>query len=195
MPPDLSEGPVDGLNKSVSVGHLRSVRRCCSMAIGFNYVTPEALHALWGEHRTGGFAAPGHQRSERHYLQRHAAVQDLGLLDLRQSGGARPQTWHDNQRRYARSSWMKGSHGFRFGFDLSNEHMNHWQVEAGGGPRGDFAYSGGRRQSGGPAPNQFNAFAAFLLGFLVGWQGGRSRTADDARGGRGSMRATSGRRR
>jgi hypothetical protein len=43
--------------------------------------------------------------------------------------------------------------------------MNHWQVEAGGGPRGDFAYSGGTTAiRNGPAPNQHNAFAAFLLG-------------------------------
>src|SRR4029453_15186098 len=60
---------------------------------------------------------------------------------------------------------MKGAHGFRFGFDLSREHMNHWQIEAGGGPRGDFAYSGGPTAiRGGPATNQHNAFAAFLLG-------------------------------
>jgi len=43
--------------------------------------------------------------------------------------------------------------------------MNHWQIEAGGGPRGDFAYSGGTTGiRNGPATNQFNAFAAFLLG-------------------------------
>ena len=74
--------------------------------------------------------------------------------------------WHDNQRRYnANLSWAKGTHGFRFGFDLSHEHMNHWQIEAGGGPRGDFAYGGGTTAiRNGPAPNQHNAFAAFLLG-------------------------------
>src|SRR4029453_2665843 len=60
---------------------------------------------------------------------------------------------------------MKGPHGFRFGFDLSREHMNHWQVEGGGGPRGDFAYSGGQTAiRNGAAPNQHNAFASFLLG-------------------------------
>ena len=100
-------------------------------------------------------------------------------------GSARPQTWHDNQRRYnANLTWMKGTHGFRFGFDLSHEHMNHWQIEAGGGPRGDFAYSGG---DDGHPERSGDQSAQCVRGVppgvaLVHRQSGRSRTAaDDAR--------------
>jgi Carboxypeptidase regulatory-like domain/TonB dependent receptor len=170
IPPDLSEGPVSGLNKSISVGVTYTITPTVLLdgTIGFNYVTPEALHALWGENvGTDDLGLPG----------TNVPANDItysGMPQFRVSGystfgnpgAARPQRWHDSQRRYnANISWMKGSHGFRFGFDISNEHMNHWQVEGGGGPRGDFNYTGGQTAiQGGPATNQFNAFAAFLLG-------------------------------
>jgi hypothetical protein len=44
--------------------------------------------------------------------------------------------------------------------------LNQWQPEAGSfGPRGSFTFDGAiTAQNGGAAPNQFNAYAAFLLG-------------------------------
>ena len=43
--------------------------------------------------------------------------------------------------------------------------MNHLTAEQGAGPRGTFQFTGGvTALKGGPAPNQFNAYAAFLLG-------------------------------
>lgn len=61
-------------------------------------------------------------------------------------------------------SWTKGAHEFRFGFDLIRYHLNHFQPELGGGPRGDFAFSGATTLPGTGSPNQFNSWAAFLLG-------------------------------
>jgi hypothetical protein len=169
IPPDLSEGPVDGLNKSVSVGATYTITPSLLLdgTVGFNYVTPEALHALWGENiGLEDLQLPGTNDPNDITYSGMPQFRVSGYSTFGNPGSARPQRWHDNQRRYnANLSWMKGSHGFRFGFDLSNEHMNHWQIEAGGGPRGDFAYGGG--QTGirnGPATNQHNAFAAFLLG-------------------------------
>ncbi len=51
IPPELSEGPVSGLNKSISVGGTYTITPTLLLdgTIGFNYVTPEALHALWGQ--------------------------------------------------------------------------------------------------------------------------------------------------
>ena len=44
-------------------------------------------------------------------------------------------------------------------------HLNHWQPEIGQGPRGYLGFGGGDTAlKGGAAPNQFNAYAAFLLG-------------------------------
>ena len=185
IPPDLTEGPVDGLNRSISVGFTYTIGPTLLLdgTVGFNYVTPEALHALWGENiGLDDLQLPGTNDPNDITYSGMPQFRISGYSTYGNPGSARPQRWHDNQRRYnANLSWAKGAHGFRFGFDLSHEHMNHWQVEAGGGPRGDFAYSGGTTAiRNGPAPNQHNAFAAFLLGLpsSVG-QGGRSRAAAD----------------
>ena len=63
-------------------------------------------------------------------------------------------------------TWTKGAHELRFGFDMVRHHLNHWQPEIGNfGPRGGLAFSGQETAlSGGAAPNQFNAYAAFLTG-------------------------------
>jgi hypothetical protein len=63
-------------------------------------------------------------------------------------------------------TWNKGAHTFRFGFDMVRFHLNHRQPElSDGGPRGLLDFNGQvTALSGGPAPNQFNAYAQFLLG-------------------------------
>jgi hypothetical protein len=69
------------------------------------------------------------------------------------------------------ATWLHGKHEVRFGFDAIHHHLNHWQPELGAGPRGEFDFGGGAAAlNGGPSPNQFNAFAQFLLG-LAGEQG------------------------
>jgi hypothetical protein len=66
----------------------------------------------------------------------------------------------------ANMAWTKGAHNIRFGFDLLRHQMNHWQPETGGwSPRGGFTFVNGvTALNGGPSPNSFNAYAAFLLG-------------------------------
>ncbi|HEY3940720.1 MAG TPA: TonB-dependent receptor [Bryobacteraceae bacterium] len=62
-------------------------------------------------------------------------------------------------------TWTKGAHEVRFGFDLVRHHLNHWQPEIGQGPRGYLGFNGGETAlKGGPATNQFNDYASFLLG-------------------------------
>ncbi len=62
-------------------------------------------------------------------------------------------------------TWTKGAHEIRFGFDLVRHHLNHWQPEIGQGPRGYLGFGGGETAlKGGPANNQFNGYATFLLG-------------------------------
>ncbi len=57
-------------------------------------------------------------------------------------------------------TWTKGKHTVRFGIDISQQHMNHQEVQ----PTG-FNFTGGVTElNGGPAANQFNSFADFLLG-------------------------------
>ncbi len=62
-------------------------------------------------------------------------------------------------------SWNRGAHDIRFGSDLIRLQLNHWQPQIGGGPRGAFTFSGGvTALNGGPASNQYNAYASYLLG-------------------------------
>jgi hypothetical protein len=63
-------------------------------------------------------------------------------------------------------TWTKGSHEFRFGFDLVRHHLNHWQPEIGNfGPRGGLGFAGGETAlNGGAAANYANGYSAFLLG-------------------------------
>ena len=73
-----------------------------------------------------------------------------------------------NDRSYTASmniTTLKGRHELRYGYDLVKHELNHWQPEIGGGPRGRFTFGGGATAlNGGPAPDQFNVLADFLLG-------------------------------
>jgi len=81
-------------------------------------------------------------------------------------GSATPYFWHDNEWQYnTNATWIKGRHNVRFGLDISRQDMNHLTAEQGAGPRGTFQFTGGvTALNGGPATNQFNAFAAYMLG-------------------------------
>ncbi len=58
------------------------------------------------------------------------------------------------------ATWTKGQHTVRFGIDIGQQHMNHMEVN----PTG-FNFTGGVTElNGGPAANQYNSFADFLLG-------------------------------
>ncbi|HJZ97879.1 MAG TPA: TonB-dependent receptor, partial [Candidatus Solibacter sp.] len=74
-----------------------------------------------------------------------------------------------NDRLYTYSAnvnWVHGSHSVRAGLDYVHHQMNHWQPEIGSyGPRGGFNFVNGvTALNGGASPNNFNAYAAFLLG-------------------------------
>jgi hypothetical protein len=74
---------------------------------------------------------------------------------------------HDPQYTYvANANWLRGTHNIRFGGETSREHMNHWEP---GAARDTFTFAGGITSIlGGPSPNQFNSFGAFLLGLPSG---------------------------
>jgi hypothetical protein len=60
--------------------------------------------------------------------------------------------------------WNKRKHDIRFGLDLARYRVNEWHPEQGGGPRGTFTFNGSVTLPGTGSPNQFNNYAAFLLG-------------------------------
>jgi outer membrane receptor protein involved in Fe transport len=97
-----------------------------------------------------------------------------GFIDITINGytGFGVPSWMPLQRveeSYTHSdniTWTKGAHEIRAGFDLVRHHLNHWQPEIGNfGPRGGLGFSGQETAlKGGAAQNQYNAYAAFLLG-------------------------------
>jgi hypothetical protein len=86
-----------------------------------------------------------------------------------QNNTTRPFYNRDPRAQYvANATWTKGVHSVRFGFDSSFQQINHTQIEFIGalhGASGGFTFGGGPTTiSGGPSANQFNTWAAFLLG-------------------------------
>jgi hypothetical protein len=71
-------------------------------------------------------------------------------------------------------TWTHSGHEVRFGYDLTRYRMNHWQPElSAGGPRGLISFQGGATAlSGGASPNQYNSYAAFLMGLTGNVQKG-----------------------
>lgn len=79
-----------------------------------------------------------------------------------------PKILNDNNFTYtANFSWTRGAHEIRFGVDIARFLLNQWHPET-NSPRGAFNFGGGVTSvKGGPSPNQFNSYAAFLLGLPV----------------------------
>jgi outer membrane receptor protein involved in Fe transport len=66
----------------------------------------------------------------------------------------------------ANATWTKGAHTLKFGGDIVRQAMNRHEL---GNGSGSFTFGGGPTQIlGGPASNQFNTFATFLLGLPTG---------------------------
>ncbi len=63
-------------------------------------------------------------------------------------------------------TFIRGAHQVRFGFDGILLKLSHWQPELGGGPRGNIHFNGDvtALKGGDIAPDQYNTYAAFLLG-------------------------------
>ncbi|HZT32448.1 MAG TPA: TonB-dependent receptor [Bryobacteraceae bacterium] len=90
-----------------------------------------------------------------------------GFDDIGTPGAYLPYYRQDPATNYvANFNWTKGTHDIRWGLDFSQLAMNQIQAESGyGAGMGGFIFSGGPTAIlGGPSPNQFNSYAAFLLG-------------------------------
>ena len=76
-----------------------------------------------------------------------------------------------NDRSYNGSTnltWIASKHEMRFGVDIVRMELNHWQPELGDGPRGYLNFGGGATTLAPTgSPNQFNAYAQFLLGYTT----------------------------
>ncbi|PWU05464.1 MAG: hypothetical protein C5B51_14470 [Terriglobia bacterium] len=95
-----------------------------------------------------------------------------GFSQVGAANNFEPHGYRDPSRVYAANmSWNKGSHNLRFGADINLQDINESQPQGinsyTAGP-GGFQFSQGATQlKGGPAGNDYNAFASFLLGLPV----------------------------
>jgi hypothetical protein len=93
-----------------------------------------------------------------------------GFTTLGPANQYQPQRYRDPERNYDASiNWQKGAHNFRGGFEADLQDANEVQYEIIGNGfvtnAGGFHFAQGTTQlQGGPAGNDFNAFASFLLG-------------------------------
>jgi hypothetical protein len=101
------------------------------------------------------------------------AFQIGGWSNLGNPNTGNPFLFRDNQYTLATNlSWVKGSHGWRFGLDYQNQQLNHFQPQGGTFQtvRGTFTFNGNvTRLQNGPAPadTRFNSWADFLLGLPI----------------------------
>jgi hypothetical protein len=88
-----------------------------------------------------------------------------GYTDLGNPEGWNPYFYSDTSYTTTQNfGWVKGAHDIRFGFEGVRHWLNHWQPEIGFGPRGRFIFNQAVTGLRGAPTNQFNAYAAFLLG-------------------------------
>jgi hypothetical protein len=99
---------------------------------------------------------------------RYSGMPAIGISGFAYFGGIDGWTpLFRNDRTYnlsANATWVKGNHEMRFGLDIVKMELNHWQPEL-GNPRGYFGFYGGPTSLAPEgSPDQFNAYAQFLLG-------------------------------
>jgi len=87
------------------------------------------------------------------------------------TAGWQPHFYNERTYTYTTNATkMSGSHEIRWGFDMVRYHMDQWQPEVSGGPRGSISFSGdvtGRR---GYTATYLNNYATFLLGLTTTMQ-------------------------
>ena len=90
----------------------------------------------------------------------YSSLGDAGL-GIANPGFRRDAGWTNTSN----LSWTLGAHMVRFGFQMVRYQQNDWQANTVGSVRGLFTFDGAiTALKGGPAPNQYNAWAAVLLG-------------------------------
>ncbi len=94
-----------------------------------------------------------------------------GFTNIGTNDNFMPYFRRDPQYQYVGNfNWTKGKHNIRFGLDFYRQHLNQQQAEfvGGGSPhggQGGFTFGGGPTLTrNGPASNNFNSYATFLLG-------------------------------
>ena len=87
------------------------------------------------------------------------------------TAGWQPHFYNERSFTYTTNATkMHGAHEIRWGFDLVRYHMDQWQPEVSGGPRGSISFSGDVTGASGYTSNYLNQYATFLLGLTTSMQ-------------------------
>src|SRR3954447_13492109 len=134
--------------------------------LGFNRMSQHGTDAFYGQNVGLDLGIPGTNGPDIRQSG-FPIINISGFTSLGQTANWRPfgrpaQSWTKSHN----LTWTHRSHEVRAGFDLIRYQLNQWQPEAASyGPRGWLSFDGAATAlNGGPSPNQYNAWAAFLLG-------------------------------
>lgn len=93
-------------------------------------------------------------------LSRATAIPQVTASVYRLAGGGEPRAYRDPQWSGSMNfGWTKGDHNVKFGGEMKILHQNHYETQT-----PTFTFTGGRTALAPAGPNNFNAFADFLLG-------------------------------
>ena len=93
-------------------------------------------------------------------LSRATAIPEVTASVYRLAGGGEPRAYRDPQWSGSMNfGWTKGDHNVKFGGEMKILHQNHYETQT-----PTFTFTGGRTALAPAGPNNFNAFADFLLG-------------------------------
>lgn len=91
---------------------------------------------------------------------RSTAIPSITASSWTLTGGGQPRAYRDPQwGGSANASWTKGKHNVKFGGEMKLLHQNHYETQP-----PSFTFTGGRTALAPASPNNFNAFADYLLG-------------------------------
>ncbi len=92
-----------------------------------------------------------------------------GFTTLGRGNSNSPWYYHSPQSQYvANASWMKGTHQIRFGFDSMRVSLTGNEPNSAGAQSGQFDFTAGITGIRGGATDNYNAYAAFMLGLPSG---------------------------
>ena len=94
-----------------------------------------------------------------------------GFTTWGNTAGWQPHFYNERTYTYTTNATkMQGAHEIRFGFDMVRYHMDQWQPEVSGGPRGAISFSGDATGARGYTSNYLNSYATYLLGLTTTMQ-------------------------
>ncbi|MCU1324656.1 MAG: TonB-dependent receptor family protein [Bryobacterales bacterium] len=93
-------------------------------------------------------------------LSRSTAIPRINASTWTLTGGGEPRAYRDPQwGGSVNAGWNKGKHNIKFGGETKLLHQNHYETQT-----PTFTFTGGRTALAPTSPNNFNAFADYLLG-------------------------------